>query len=33
VIDGEAGNEELLKLLQEIESFNRREESQDASKE
>lgn len=33
VIDGEAGNEELLKLLQEIESFNRKEESQDASKE
>lgn len=33
VIDGEAGNEELMELLQEIESFNRKEESQDASKE
>lgn len=33
VIDGEAGNEELMELLQEIESFKRKEESQDASKE
>lgn len=33
VIDGEAGNEELMELLQEIESFNRKEESQDESKE
>lgn len=33
VINGEAGNEELLKLLQELESFNRKEESQDVPKE
>lgn len=33
VIDIKAGNEELMELLQEIESFNRKEESQDASKE